>query len=98
MFIIAISKSMAPADTRFCSAPITDTHSLGPGNCLFVSRGRLEQSVSRKCICKDTEVHFRSKPLILKRPTPSFYPSGEGISVIEDHYQPTMQPSQRLSP
>lgn len=85
-------------DTRFCGTPITDAHSLGPGNCLFVSRGRLQQSVWRKCICKDTEVHFRSKPLILKRPLPSFYPLGEGISVIEDHYRPTMQPSQRPSP
>lgn len=85
-------------DTRFCGTPITDAHGLRPGNCLFVSRGRLQQSVSRKCICEDTEVHFRSKPLILKRPLPSFYPLGEGISVIEDHYRPTMQASQRPSP
>lgn len=52
----------------------THTYSPGPGNCLSVTAGRIHRSILRKCICKDTEVLFRSKPLILKRPPPSFLP------------------------
>lgn len=77
-FLIDISKAGAPADTRFSIASFPDTHthtySPGPGNCLSVTAGRIHRSILRKCICKDTEVLFRSKPLILKRPPPSFLP------------------------
>lgn len=52
----------------------------------FCVRRQNSQEDFRKCICKDTEVLSRSKPLILKRPPPFFYPLGSGINVIEDHY------------
>lgn len=43
----------------FSCTSITDMHNPRPGNCLYVSKGRIHQRFLRKCICVDIESPFQ---------------------------------------